>query len=45
MQWMKGQMICYSTIRDTAKANSFRVKWLFNSGQLKNCAVQLGKTS
>lgn len=36
-------MICYSTLKDTAKPGNYKVKWIFKPAELNNCILQMGK--
>ena len=45
MEWMRGQMICYSVLRENSKSESVRVKWTFNANELQNCTLAAHKNS
>jgi hypothetical protein len=45
MDWMRGQMICYSVLKESSKLESVKVKWTFNANELQNCTLASQKSS
>lgn len=43
MEWMRAQMVCYSTLIESARKDSYKVKWTFKADLLDNCRLHLGR--
>ncbi len=44
-EWMKGQMICYATIKEGSNVNNPKLRWTFNENEYINCHLGLNKKS